>query len=83
MLDDDTIFLSLGRRFSFFIVNRLIMDNLWAIIDKYITFLIGGDLVFSPNTDFMGCQPFKGDWWRLSVFPNSDSLGCQPFKGAS
>ena len=25
--DDDTIFLSLGRRFSFLIVNRLIRDN--------------------------------------------------------
>ena len=27
LLKDDTIFLSLGRRFSFLIVNRLIMDN--------------------------------------------------------
>ena len=30
------------------------------IIGEYLTFLIGGDLVFSPNTDSLGCQPFKG-----------------------
>ena len=39
------IFLPLGEEFSFLIVNQLIRDNLWTIIRKYPTSLIGGDLV--------------------------------------
>ena len=35
------------------------------IIGEYLTFLIGGDWVFSPNTDSLGCQPFKGASWAL------------------
>ena len=31
------------------------MENNW----KYLTFPIGGDWVFSPNMDSLGCQPFK------------------------
>ena len=53
------IFLPLGERFSFLIVNRLIRDDWWAIIRKYHTFLIGGDWVFSSNTDSLGYQSFK------------------------
>ena len=35
------------------------------IIGKYLTFLIGGDWMFSPNTDSLGYQPFKGASWAL------------------
>ena len=35
------------------------------IIREYLTFLIGGDWVFSPNTNFLDCQPFKGASWAL------------------
>ena len=35
------------------------------IIGEYFTFLIGGDWVFSPNTDSLGYQPFKGAIWAL------------------
>ena len=60
------IFLPLSRRFSFLIANRLIRDNLWTIIMKYPTFLIGGDLVFFSNTDSLGYQSFKGASWALA-----------------
>ena len=35
------------------------------IIGEYLTFLIGGDWVFSPNMDSLDCQPFKGASWAL------------------
>ena len=35
------------------------------IIGKYLTFLISGDWVFSPNTDSLGCRSFKGASWAL------------------
>ena len=35
------------------------------IIGEYLTFLIGGDWVFSLNTDSLGCQSFKGTSWAL------------------
>ena len=44
-MDDDTIFLPLGERFSLLIVNRLIRDNYKAVIGNYSTSLIGGDAI--------------------------------------
>ena len=35
------------------------------ITGEYLTFLIGEDWVFSPNTDSLGCQTFKGVSWAL------------------
>ena len=51
------IFLPLGEGFSFIIINLLIRDNLWEIIRKYHTFLIGGDWVFSFNTNSLIALP--------------------------
>ena len=45
------------------------------IIGKYLTFLIGGDWVFSPNTDSLGCQLFKGASWALVLgLPLRDTI---------
>ena len=45
------------------------------IIGEYLTFLIGGDWVFSPNTDSLGCQPFKGVSWTLVLgLPLRDTI---------
>ena len=45
------------------------------IIGEYLTFLIGGDWVFSPNTDSLGCQPFKGESWALVLgLPLRDTI---------
>ena len=35
------------------------------ITREYLTFLIGEDWVFSPNTNSLGCQTFKGVSWAL------------------
>ena len=35
------------------------------IIGEYLTSPIGGDWMFSPNTDSLDCQPFKGANWAL------------------
>ena len=51
------IFLPLGERFSFLIVNGLIRDNSWEIIRKYYVFLIGGDWVFFFNTNSLITLP--------------------------
>ena len=32
---------------------------------KYLTSPIGGDWLFSPNTDSLAYQPFKGASWAL------------------
>ena len=46
-----------------------------AIIGEYLTFLIGGDWVFSPNMDSLGCQPFKGASWALVLgLPLRDTI---------
>ena len=46
-----------------------------AIIGEYLTFLIGGDWVFSPNTDSLGRQPFKGASWALVLgLPLRDTI---------
>ena len=45
------------------------------IIRKYLTFPIGGDWVFSPNTDSLGCQPFKEANWALVLgMPLRDTI---------
>ena len=45
------------------------------IIGEYLTFLIGGDWVFSLNTDSLGCQPFKGMSWALVLgLPLRDTI---------
>ena len=45
------------------------------IIREYLTFLIGGDWVFSPNTDSLGCQPFNGASWALVLgLPLRDTI---------
>ena len=45
------------------------------IIGEYLTFLIGGDWVFSPNTDSLGYQPFKGASWALILgLPLRDTI---------
>ena len=45
------------------------------IIGEYLNFLIGGDWVFSPNTDSLGCQPFKGASWALFLgLPLRDTI---------
>ena len=50
-------------------------DNLEVIIEKYLTFPIGGDWVFSPNTNSLGYQPFKGANWALvSGLPLRDNI---------
>ena len=35
------------------------------ILEEYLTSSIGGDWVFSPNTDSLSYQPFKGANWAL------------------
>ena len=45
------------------------------IIGKYLTFLIGGDWMSSPNTDSLGCHPFKGASWALVLgLPLRDTI---------
>ena len=45
------------------------------IIGEYLTFLIGGDWVFSPYTDSLGCQRFKGASWALVLgLPLRDTI---------
>ena len=45
------------------------------IIGEYLNFLIGGDWVFSPNTDSLGCQHFKGASWTLVLgLPLRDTI---------
>ena len=45
------------------------------IIGEYLTFLIGGDWLFSPNTDSLDCQPFKGMSWALVLdLPLRDTI---------
>ena len=45
------------------------------IIGAYLTFLIGGDWVFSPDTNSLGCQPFKGASWALVLgLPLRDTI---------
>ena len=44
-------------------------------IGEYLTFLIGGDWVFSPNTNSLDCQPFKGVSWALVLgLPLRDTI---------
>ena len=47
------------------------------VIGEYLIFLIGGDWVFSFNTDSLGCQPFKGVSWALVL----DLLSRDTIKG--
>ena len=45
------------------------------IIGKYLISPIGGDWVFPPNTDSLGCQPFKGANWALVLgLPLRDTI---------
>ena len=45
------------------------------MIGEYLTFLIGRDWVFSPNTESLGCQPFKGASWVLVLsLPLRDTI---------
>ena len=45
------------------------------IIGEYLTSSIGGDCVFSPNTDSLGYQPFKGANWALVLgLPLRDTI---------
>ena len=45
------------------------------ITGEYLTVLIGGDWVFSLNTDSLGCQPFKGASWALVLgLPLRDTI---------
>ena len=45
------------------------------IIGEYLTSPIGGDWVFSPNTDSLGCKPFKGANWALVLgMPLRDTI---------
>ena len=50
-------FSHLVRDFLSLIINRLIRDNLWAIIRKYPTSLIGGGWVFSFSTSSLIILP--------------------------
>ena len=45
------------------------------IIGEYLTFLIGGDWLFSPNMNSLSCQPFKGVSWALVLgLPLKDTI---------
>ena len=45
------------------------------IIGEYLTFLIGGDWMFSLNMDSLGYQHFKGASWTLVLgLPLRDTI---------